>query len=140
MRSGLREFPAAEGRTDRPDTEVWDSGMDSRDRASPAEIQSLRVDSCHAPALALQSKRLHHSVNHLGVRIHRRKSFGLLASKGTVWCHQKVTRLHPLDPPEAGDQVRARDRDSVQMEIGEPRIELCRGVPREEAGLEPRIL
>src|SRR5690242_9342704 len=72
--SGPREFPAGKRVPDSLRAETRQGHGESRDRAGPAEVQSLRIGSRDAPALAAKPERLHRSVNDLGVLIHRSKS------------------------------------------------------------------
>jgi hypothetical protein len=61
---------------------------------------------------------------------------GLGERPGVRRIEQHVGRLDPVDPPEPGDQMRALDRDAVQLEVGEAGVSLGAGVPGGEARQE----
>ena len=60
--------------------------------------------------------------------------------RGRAGIEGEVGRLDPVNAPEAGDEMGARHRDAIEMEIGEVGVERRRRMAGDEARLEPGIV
>lgn len=109
----------------------------SRDLAAAPQIGAFGIDAGHAPALALATEQPRgielHGVGM--VLVHMGDDAGLgggeFAGIGAVVAQRR--RVHPVDAPEAGDQMRRARLDGEEAEIAEIGIARGAGMAGEEA-------